>query len=279
MRSAILGLCLSLAMAAVVGAQDYSSAREARAAASAHFRTRNFAAAQAPLEAELRLTPETDKRARVEISRMLTACYRLLPEPDKMIGAIEYILENSESSSERSLAARDLSSFLHQRGKADMAITRYEERLKQNAKDPAALAVLTIIHLHLPSGQKERGKVLEKQLQALDRERAVVKADRLAKEADKNPAAAASNWKDVAKAWLEAGDKEKAQAAVEKSLKSPPEARSGILTKFWHEGLGDVLLDLGQRDQAIAQYQQALKFAPAGLQKSLEDKIAKAKQP
>jgi tetratricopeptide (TPR) repeat protein len=116
-------------------------------------------------------------------------------------------------------------------------------------------------------------------LRALDRERAVAKADRLAKDADKDVAAAASNWKDVAKAWLEAGDKEKAQAAVEKSLKSPPEARSGILTKFWHEGLGDVLLDLGQRDQAVAQYQEALKFAPAGLQKSLEDKIAKAKQP
>jgi hypothetical protein len=124
MRYLLVAMCLTVAIVSSAGGQDYSSAREARAAAATHLRTRNFAAAQAPLEAALRLTPETDKRARVEISRTLTACYRLLPEPDKMIGAIEYILENSESSSERSLAARDLSAFLHQRGKTDMAITR-----------------------------------------------------------------------------------------------------------------------------------------------------------
>ena len=277
MSRLLFGTCLILAFVSAADAQEYRSAREARAAAATHLRSRNFAAAQAPLEAALRLTPETDLRGRVEISRTLMSCYRLLPEPDKMIESVEYILQHSDSSSERSNVARDLASFLHQRGKVDAAVARYEERLKQNAKDPAALAVLTMIHLHLPAGQKERGKVLEKQLQALDRERAVAKAQRLAKDADADPAAAASNWKDVAKAWMEAGDKNQAQAAVEKSLKAMPEARSGILTKFWHEGIGDVMLELGQREQAVVQYQEALKFAPTGLQKSLEDKIAKAK--
>jgi tetratricopeptide (TPR) repeat protein len=273
----LIGTCLVLAIATPAAAQEYASAREAKAAAATRLRTKNFAAAQAPLEAALRLTPATDIRARVEISRTLMSCYRLLPEPDKMIQTVEFILENSDSSSERSNVARDLASFLHQRGKVDATLARYEERLKQNAKDPAALAVLTVIHLQLPSGQKERGKLLEKQLQALDQERAAAKAQRLAKDADGDPTAAASNWKDVAKAWLEAGDKNQAQAAVDKSLKAVPETRTGILTKFWHEGLGDVLLDLGQRDQAVAQYEEALKFAPAGLQKPIEEKIAKAK--
>ncbi len=278
MRSLIGSICLALMLVSVAGAQEFRTVQEARAAAAKHVQSRNFAAAQAPLEAALRLTPDSDVRGRVKISRALLACYRLLPEPDKMIETVEFMLQNSDSASERSRVARDLTSFLHQRGKTDMAIARYEQRLKTNAKDPAALAVLTMIHLHLPSGQKERGKILEKQLEALDRERAVAKAERLAKDADTNPMAAASNWKDVAKAWLEAGDKARAKEAVAKSLASPAEARSGILTKFWHEGLGDVLLELGERDQAVAQYQQALKFAPAGLQKSLEDKIAKAKQ-
>src|SRR5262245_58254248 len=273
----LIGTCLVLAIASTSAAQEYASAREAKAAAAPHLRAKNFAAAQAPLEAALRLTPATEVRARVEISRTLMSCYRLLPEPDKMIQTIEFILENSDSSSERSNVARDLASFLHQRGKVDAALARYEERLKQNAKDPAALAVLTVIHLELPAGQKERGKVLQKQLQALDQERATAKAQRLAKDADQDATAAASNWKDVAKAWLEAGDKNQAQAAVDKSLKAAPEARSGILTKFWREGLGDVLLEMGQRDQAVAQYEQALKFAPAGLQKPIEEKIAKAK--
>jgi tetratricopeptide (TPR) repeat protein len=191
---------------------------------------------------------------------------------------VEYILENSELSSERANIARDLAGFLHQRGKVDMALARYEERLKQNPKDPAALAILTVIHLRLPTGNKDRGQALDKQLQELNRERAILKAERLAANAERDAASAASSWKDVAQAWLEAGDKDKAQAAVEKSLKSPPEARSPILTKFWHEGLGDVLLELGQRDKAIAHYELALQVAPAGLQKPLEDKITKAKK-
>ncbi len=278
MRSLIGSLSLALMLVSVAGAPEFRTAQEARAAANKLLQARDFAAAQAPLEAALQLTPASDLRGRVEISRALLACYRLLPEPDKMIETVEFMLQNSDSASERSRVARDLTSFLHQRGKTDLAIARYEERLKQNAKDPAALAVLTMIHLHTPAGQKERGKVLEKQLAALDQERAVAKAGRLAKDADANPMAAASNWKDVAKAWLEAGDKAKAKEAVQKSLASPAEARTGLLTKFWREGLGDVLLELGERDQAVAQYQQALKFAPAGLQKALEDKIAKAKQ-
>ena len=278
MRPLIVSICLALAMSAAAHGQEYRSAQEAKAAAASQLRTRNFAAAQAPLEAALRLTPETDTRGRVEISRTLLACYRLLPEPDKMMQTAEYILEKSDSQNERSLVARDLASFLHQRGKVDAALARYEPRLAQNAKDPAALAMLTTIHLYLPTGKRDRGADLQKQLKALDVERATAKAERLTAVADADPAAAASNWKDIAKAWLEAGDKAKAQAAVEKSLEAAPEARTGILTKFWREGLGDVLLELGQRDQAIAQYEQAIKAAPEGLKKSLEDKIGKAKQ-
>ena len=46
---------------------------------------------------------------------------------------------------------------------------------------------------------------------------------------------------------------------------------------IWHEGVGDVLLELGDRDQAVAQYEQALKFAPRGTEEALKTKITKAK--
>ena len=71
------------------------------------------------------------------------ACYRILPEPDKMIEAVEYIEEHSPSAAERSNVATDFVSFMHQRGKTDQSVARYEEKLKKDAKDPTALAVLS----------------------------------------------------------------------------------------------------------------------------------------
>ena len=137
-------------------AQEYKTAREARAAAAKHLGTRNFAAAQAPLEAALALTPESDTRERIDIYRTLMASYRLLPEPDKMIEAVEYIEEHSPQAAERSVVASDFVSFMHQRGKTEQSVARYEERLKKNAKDPTALAVLSKTYSRLVRDKKDR---------------------------------------------------------------------------------------------------------------------------
>ena len=58
-----------------------------------------------------------------------------------MIEAVEYIQTHGDSQAERSLVAEDFSSFMHQRGKTEEAVTRYEKRLETNKQDPTALAV------------------------------------------------------------------------------------------------------------------------------------------
>jgi tetratricopeptide (TPR) repeat protein len=258
---------------------EYRTAGEAKAAAAPHLRSRNYAAAQGPLEQALQLTPETDTRERVNISRMLMTCYRVLPEPEKMTGAVEYIQQHSDQQAERGLVARDYANFMQQRGKTDEVVSRYEARLKKDPKDPAALAVLTAVYRTIRRDEKDRGQTFTADLEALDKERATAKAKRLAEAANANPTAVASNWKDVAKAWLEAGNREQALAAVEISLTSPPEARSELLTMFWREGLGDVLLELDDRDRALAEYEKALAVTPvAPLKKGIEAKIEKAKK-
>ncbi len=202
--------------------------------AAKHLQARNYAAAQAPLEAALKLTPEGDLKQRVELYRALMRPYRVLNNVDKMVEAVEYIQANSDGPAERSIIATDFVSFLYQRGKTDFAAERYEAKLKENPKDPTALAVLSTIYQRVIREKKDRGQMLEGELRKLNRERAIAKAERLEKEAeaDANPATAASNWKGVAKSWLEADDKEKALAAVEKLLKPPPEARTDLLAMY-----------------------------------------------
>lgn len=260
--------------------QEYKSVREARLDAARHLQTRNYAAAQAPLEAALKLTPEGDLKQRVELYRTLMESYRVLNNVDKMVEAVEYIQANSDGQAERSIIATDFVSFLHQRGKTDFAVERYEAKLKENPKDPTALAVLSTIYQRVIREKKERGQMLEAELRKLNRERAVAKAERLEKSADADERTAASNWKDVAKTWLEADDKEKAKAAVEKSLKARPEARSELLTMYWHDGLGDVYAEVGETAKAIEQYELAItKVASEPRKKPFRDKIEKLKKP
>lgn len=260
--------------------QEYKTVREARLDAARHLQTRNYAAAQAPLEAALKLTPETDLKQRVELYRTLMESYRVLNNVDKMVEAVEYIQANSDGQAERSIIATDFVSFLHQRGKTDFAVERYEAKLKENPKDPTALAVLSTIYQRVIREKRERGQMLEGELKKLNRERAVAKAERLEKSADADERTAASNWKDVAKTWLEADDREKAKAAVEKSLKARPEERSELLTMYWHDGLGDVYAELGDTAKAIEQYEQAVAKAPSEpLKRPHRDKIEKLKKP
>lgn len=277
-RNLLITTVIACLMTSSLSGQEYKTAKEARAEAAKHLRARNYAAAQAPLEAALKLTPEANLKERVEIYQALLAPYRVLSEIDKMVEAVEFIEANCDSQAERTVTASDYVSFLHQRGKTDFAVTRYEAKLKENPKDPTALAVLSTIYQRLIREKKDRGAMLEAELKKLNRELAVAKAERLEKAADTDPSAAASNWKDVAKAWLEADDKEKAKAALDKSLKAKPEQRSDILAMYWHDGLGDIYTEVGETEKAIEQYERAMAKASDPLKKPLRDKIEKLKK-
>ncbi len=119
---------------------------------------------------------------------------------------------------------------------------------------------------------------MKAQLEDLDRELAKSLAERLEKDAQSAPRTASWLLKDVASAWLEAGDKAKALAAAQKSAGGAPEQRSGILTHQWHAGLGDVFLETGELQLATTHFEAALAATdqPA-LKKGVEKKLAEAR--
>jgi tetratricopeptide (TPR) repeat protein len=234
-----------------------------------------FAAAQAPLEAALKLAP--DDQARLRVYERLVRPYRQLPEIDKMVEAQEFIIRHSERRLQRASASRDLANFLHQRGKTDETIARYDARLKADPKDVAALSVLETIVTRIKR-DRQRGPGLTERLGILDRELAGKLAARLEEDAKTAPQTAAAIYKDAASAWIEADEKAKAVAAAQKSLASLPEERSDLLVFYWRNGLGEVFLAAGEPAQAIPQFEAALKVVTVdGYRKDTEKKLAEAK--
>lgn len=279
MLRAVFALLLFALGPADAVAQEFKSTREARSEANKHLKNKDYAKAQQPLEAALALTPESNHKERVDLYRALMPAYRLLPEADKMQEAVEYIQLHGDSAIERRSVARDFANFVKQRGKADWATTLYEQRLTTDPKNSAALAILSVLYADGTDEKKARGSRLAGELKTLDRERAGKKAEALEKSAETgDPLAAASGWKDAAQAWLEADEKARARAAVEKSTKAFPEKRTPLLGMFWHEGLGDILMQLDDGAGAALHYEEAVALASsAPLKNPLRTKLIKAK--
>jgi tetratricopeptide (TPR) repeat protein len=145
------------------GQTQYGSAREAYAAGAKLFNMRKYAEGREPFEAALKLSD--DLPFQVRVYRALMQSYRQLPEVDKMLEATEFIFEHGESAVEKSLIARDLASFAHQRGKTQEIADRYEKRLKQAPEDRPALYTLTQLYdraLPNPARRAELQLVLNK---------------------------------------------------------------------------------------------------------------------
>jgi tetratricopeptide (TPR) repeat protein len=256
-------------------AQEYKSYNDAMRAASPLLRDRQYAAAQAPLEAALALAADDQERLRTY--QALVPAYRLLPQPDKMYEAQEFVIRHTDRRTGRSLPARDLASFLHQRGLSDAAIARYNAVLKQNPDDIAAVTVLAAMYSQSRRDMAKAAEFAERQ-NTLDKKLASEHAERLESDATGAPRTAASIYKDAAAAWIEAGDKARAVAAVKKSLASPAEARNDQLVYFWRRGLGDALLAAGEPVEAIPQFEAALKVvAIDGYRKDTEKQLAEAR--
>jgi hypothetical protein len=234
-----------------------------------------FAAAHEPLEAAVKLAP--DYKSRLRDYKALVPAYRLLPDINKMLEAQEIILCHTPQRAGLSLPALNLASSMHPRGKTDLAVERYQKALAADPKDVAALAVLTTIFTQIKR-DRQRGPELTARLESLDRELAAKQAAQLEADAQTAPRTAASIYKDAATAWIEAGDKAKALAAVEKSLASLPEERGGQLVYHWRRGLGDALLAAGEPAQAIVQFEAALAVVTIdGYRKDTEKQLAEAK--
>ncbi|QDU25905.1 hypothetical protein ETAA8_09770 [Anatilimnocola aggregata] len=241
-------------------AAEYKDYDAAMRAGGISLREKQVAASQEPFEAAVKLA--TTDKDRLKAYQALLGAYRLLPDADKMLEAQEFILRNAETTAARSLASRDVASFLHQRGKTDWAIERYEARVQKDPNDPAAVGILARVYALKPD-QAQKEAIYEQKAKELNLVLAAKVAERFEKAAADSMKLAAWNWKEAATAWLEANDKVKAVAAANKAIATGPEQRTPILAYYWHVGLGDVFAKTGDTKRGIEQYEAAIASAPA----------------
>lgn len=294
-------LLLFAALAATsVGAvaQDskFKTYKEAYAAGTKAIRDGDLSAAREPLEAAAKLAA-TD-REKLEAHRTLLVPYRELQDVEPMQASAEFIVANSTQPAERSLVRSSMLSFVQKRGKMDTAITGYEARLKKNPDDGTVLYLLAeayathkkdptkaadagerLAAVEEKSGRRadpaERAKLAEQYVKS---GKAKAGAELYEKVAPADPKQQAWLLKEAAAAWLKAGEKAKAVATAKKSAAAAPEARSDLLTYFWHRGLADVLLDAGEPKAAVSEYERALAAAKIeGHVKDTKTKLAQAR--
>ncbi len=270
---AALGLSTVVSASAQVA---YPNAAAAYAAGQKQLAAGNLAAAQAPLEAALKLA--TDDATKLMVNRALLIPYRELPDVGPMKATAEAVIAMSDRPAERSLTRGAMLAFAHKRGKMDAVVAGYEDRLKAAPDDRTLLFILTEAHSQYTKNAA-RSAELGERLAALDRKAGVppdvrerakvagayVKAAKFKEGAELYEAIApldqaleAWHLKEAAQAWLKAGDKAKALAAARNAGTAAPEKRGDLLVYFWHRGLGDVLLDAGAPKEAVPHFEKAL---------------------
>jgi tetratricopeptide (TPR) repeat protein len=278
---------------------QYSTAEEAFRAGTLQLSMRNYAASQEPLEAALRLA--ADDEFRLKVYEALFPAYRMLPEPDKFIEASEFVIRKSPSADKRSLARSSVVSFAQQRGKTGELAQQYEDALKKDENDRAALFILSYVYAQTQRDPNRAVEILQRLVRLDEKEdkpfdvpqsaelaRQYVQAKRYVdgaslfeKVAPMDEKLAAWHWKEAAAAWIAAGEKPKALTAARQSDASKPESRTEQLAHYWHRGLADVFLAAGEPKAAVGHYEKAIEKTNIqgyidGCKKSLAEAKAKA---
>jgi DNA uptake protein ComE-like DNA-binding protein len=275
----------------------YETAEEALRAGLAYLELKENAKAQDPLEQALKLAK--DDKFKIRVYQVLhQEVYRALPEPDKATEALEFVIDKSQSDAERSLARRSLMSFIHQRGKEDWVVNRYEEVLKKDPNNKTALYILSEVYARLKENPKRAAEVTER-LAAVTKQEGgkvdvgaqanlagqYVKAGKVKegaeiyeKIAELDPKMAGPYWKEAAAAWLKIKEKEKALAAAKAANDTQGETRNDLLQHFYHKALADIFLELGEPKLAIPHYEKAIeKTNIAGYLADSKKKLAEAR--
>ena len=256
------------------GAKTDSKYRSAEEAWRAGI-TGNTAARRKAFEAALKLT--NDGAFKVRIYEALRPTYRRLSGVDKMVEACEFIIRHTDSDAKRSLARRDLVSFMYQRGKLDRLVSRHEDVLKEDPNDRTSLYILSEVYDRAKPDPQRAAELLQRMMD-LERDKPldVSTAAKLAmqlvrqKKYEKGAALyekiapldenlAAWHWKEAASAWLKQGANDKALAAAKKATAATPEKRSKLLIHFWHRHLGEVFLATGEFKLAATHLEHAIK--------------------
>lgn len=255
----------------------FKSFEEAWSVGVAFYNAGNHEAAQAPLEAALKMAK--DDEAKVQVYEALIATYRRSDKTDKMTQAVEFVLYNHKSDIHKSLTRRSYLSFLYQRGKIDEAVKRYEKKLKQSPDDLVSLYLLSEIYSDIERNPERATEILER-LQKLD---PVSKDD---PEAANKQAKIASQFmrakdykkaaeiyesiapldkklagyylKEAAIAHQKLGNTDKAIEFARLAVEAGPDTRNEQLTYFWSRQLGDLFLELELPGEAIPLLKEAL---------------------
>lgn len=275
----------------------YASADEALRVGAGFLAQMEYARSQEPLEEALKLAE--DDEYRIKVYRALLPAYTIAPEWTLKLKALEFIIRHSEQAAERSIARTEMMSFVRQRGKTKDAVKYFEEQLKVNKDDEAALYILTEFYVRLTNEPRKAAETLEllAQIQRkAGKELSVAESAQLAAEyvkarkykegaelfeatAVRDKTLAAWHYKEAAAAWLNAKDKARAIAAAKTSAESAPEKRSDLLTYFWRRGLGDVFSECGEAALAVPHYEHALEHTQIdGYRKETEQRLARARE-
>lgn len=241
----------------------------------ANLRLKKFKEAIEPLSLAFKSTNEVTKMRAAE---GLMRAHRETSDFAGYLDSADYVISHSDRKAGRSVNASQVHGFIHFNGKTDEAVKRYENMLKADANNLAALNVLAEIYSRSDRINKSRAQELKDKLSALNKEIATKHAKRHEAEAAENSALKAWLLKDAAQFWLEASETASALAAAKASIAAPPEARSQLLTYQYREGLGDIFLQTGEPRMALEQFEAAVKAAPEGILKTnVEKKVDQAR--
>ncbi|MCA8989379.1 MAG: hypothetical protein KDA78_17145 [Planctomycetaceae bacterium] len=281
----------------VASAAEYQNETEAWNVGVAFYNARNFAAAQEPFEAALKLTEDKDRK--VKIHDALMQSYRLLPESDKFVESAEYVMENAPYEAKRSLTMRSLVGFMYQRGK----IKDLEQRYLKNIEDGKHLEISHYLLSEIYSNaipnpaksiehSKEYAKIAKssgpgmsaQQLGNLGNQQMRNKqfeeaAQSFQQAAELDEKTASWFWKDAASAWSKLNNTEETNKCLAKAEELGPDTRSEQLTYFWHKGLADAYVATKQPESAIPHLEKAIELTKIeGYKKDCEKMLAEARQ-
>lgn len=255
---------------------QYNNFSQALNAGAGALNARQYENARAPLEYALKAA--TDDAGRLQAHAMLTSVYFHAGQTDKVINSLDFILTHSASEPQRAMVRRAMINYVTNQGKAGEVRDLYEDRLKANPEDVAALYVLSDIYSKVLQNPQRAGELVTKLAEVLKKNGGsndpyvdpnlagqFVKAGKIKEGAAmyeriaaNDPKMAGVYYKDAAQAWLKAGDKAKALAAARNADNSLPESRTGILEYFYHRGLGDIYFATNEPALAAEHFEQAI---------------------
>jgi len=283
-------------------ATDYDTFDQAVESALGFYRVRNYGACKVPLEAALELASSDQKRADVHL--MLINAYAETGDAEKMCVSADFAIENMKGRSSIFLLhpgpASTLARAAGRKGKVRFVKERYQKQLEDDPQNVPALVILSSLASDVDRDPVLQVKYLQQLLDIQDKNtdlpvdpKVVTDLARAYARTKDGPKAAVlferaaeldeaqktHHLKDAAKAWVDAGEMDKAVATARKAVEVGPDTRSELLTHFWHRGIGQVFLAAKKRDEAVEHLQKAVETTKIdGYKKDSQAELDEAKR-